>query len=211
MTSKTRKFRPSPALVISCVALFMALAGSAYAVGIGKNTVRSPQVVNGSLRSVDLHNQAVTAAKIAPDAVGSEALAPDSVTSVELAPNAVTAQELAENAVETGKIAPKAVTSEKIAPDAVGATQIAPHAVGAGQLGTVTVRTNTTKVAKGGFGTVSVSCAEGEQVLSGGAQPGHFGTEMTSSRPSGNGWLYQAVNNTAGEETLTVFALCLAG
>jgi hypothetical protein len=47
--------RPSPAVVISLVALSVALAGSAYA-AIGKNTVRSRQVKNNSLTSVDLRN-----------------------------------------------------------------------------------------------------------------------------------------------------------
>ena len=39
MTSKTHTFRPSPALVISCLALFLAMAGSAFAVGVAKNSV----------------------------------------------------------------------------------------------------------------------------------------------------------------------------
>lgn len=201
MTRKTRSFRPSPALAIGCVALFMALTGSAFAVGLAKNSVRSPQIVDGTIRTVDLHDGAVNSAKVADK----------SLTANDLAPSSVTAEQLAPNAVESEKIAPNAVTTAKIAPDAVGATQIAPHAVGAGQLGAVTVRTNSTTVAKGANGSVSVSCAPGEQVLGGGGQPGHFGTEMTSSRPSGNGWLYQAVNNTSGEDTLSVFVLCLAG
>jgi hypothetical protein len=74
----------------------------------------------------------------------------------------------------------------------------------------VTVRTNAVKVAKDGSGSVSVDCAAGEQALGGGGQPGHFGTEMTSSRPQGNGWLYQALNKTGGEDTITAFVLCLA-
>ena len=72
MTSKTRSFRPSPALVIACVALFVALTGSAIAAGVGKNTVRSPQIVNGTIRTVDLRDNAVAAGKIAPDAVDTD-------------------------------------------------------------------------------------------------------------------------------------------
>ena len=60
-------FRPSPALVISCIALFIALTGSAIAAGVlGKNTVRSPQIVDGTVRNVDLHDGAVAASKISP-------------------------------------------------------------------------------------------------------------------------------------------------
>jgi hypothetical protein len=181
MTSKTRSFRPSPALMISCLALFLALTGSAFAVGLAKNSVRSAQIVDGSVRTVDLRDNAADAQKIAPDAVGGE--------------------EIAENAV----------ASPEIADQSLGANDLGPNSVAAGELGAVTVRTNSASIAKGANGSVSVACAAGEQVLGGGGQPGHFGTEMTSSRPSGEGWLYQARNNGGQEDTITVFALCLAG
>lgn len=190
-THKTRSFRPSPALVISCLALFLALAGSAFAVGIAKNSVRSAQIVDGTVRTVDLHDAAVSAPKIAPNAVGNQAIA--------------------ENAVESAKVAPESLTQADLGDNSVGSSELQANSVASSELAEVTVRTNTAKVAKGANGSVSVDCAPGEQVLGGGGQPGHFGTEMTSSRPQGEGWLYQAVNNTGGEDTLTVFALCLAG
>ena len=55
----------------------------------------------------------------------------------------------------------------------------------------------------------SADCEPGEQIISGGGQPSVFGIEMTTTRPSGNGWLYQAKNNTASDQTITAFALCL--
>ncbi len=189
MTSRKR-FRLSPALVISCVALFLAIGGTTLATA--RNTVRSPQIVDGTIRTVDIHDGAVTSAKVAD--------------------NSLTADDLAANSVGTEEIAPNAVNNAKIAPNAVGATQIAPHAVGAGQLGTVTVRTSSTNpIAAGADGSVSVNCAAGEQVLSGGGQPGNFGVEMTSSIPQSNGWLYQAKNNNGAASTITAYAVCLAG
>ena len=201
MTRKNRSFRPSPTLVISCLALFLALTGSAFAVGIAKNSVRSAQIVDGTVRTVDLRDNAVNAQKIAPDAVGSEEIAENAVGTPEVAPDSLTNQDLGD----------ASVTSAEVADQSLTASDLGPNSVASGELAGVTVRTNAAKVAKGANGSVSVSCAPGEQVLGGGGQPGHFGTEMTSSRPSGEGWLYQAVNNSAGEDTLTVFALCLAG
>lgn len=200
-TTKTRSFRPSPALVISCLALFIALTGSALAVGIAKNSVRSAQIVDGTVRTVDLRDNAVNAQKIAPDSVGNEEIAENAVGSAEVAPDSLTNQDLGENSVTSSEVAEQSLTANDLGPDSVASSELAG----------VTVRTNTAKVAKGANGSVSVDCAPGEQVLGGGGQPAHFGTEMTSSRPQGEGWLYQAVNNTGGEETLTVFALCLAG
>jgi hypothetical protein len=201
MTRKTRSFRPSPALVISCLALFLALTGSAFAVGIAKNSVRSAQIVDGTVRTVDLRDSAVNTQKIAPDAVGSEEIAENAVASPEVAPDSLTNQDLGDASVTSAEVADQSLTANDLGPNSVASSELAG----------VTVRTNATNVAKGANGSVSVSCAPGEQVLGGGGQPGHFGTEMTSSRPSGEGWLYQAVNNSAGEDTLTVFALCLAG
>ena len=51
---------------IALLALFLALGGTTYAAStalIGKNTVASPQVVNGSLQTVDLSKKARTALK----------------------------------------------------------------------------------------------------------------------------------------------------
>jgi hypothetical protein len=189
MTRNNRSFRISPALVISCVALFMALTGSALAVGIAKNSVRSAQIVDGSVRTVDLRDSAVTTPKIADAAVGTP--------------------KIAEAAVDSSKVADGSLTVADLGDNSVGAAEILPDSVGASELGAVTVRTNATTLAKGASGGVSADCAAGEQVLGGGGQPGHFGTEMTSSRPQGNGWLYQAVNNTGGQETITAFAVCL--
>src|ERR1044072_9199562 len=91
MTSKS-KFRPSPAIVISCVALFLALTGSALA--IGKNTVRSEQSVDSTVRTLDLRDNAGAAGKIAPDAVHTTEIAENGVESADVAPDSLTAGDL---------------------------------------------------------------------------------------------------------------------
>jgi Collagen triple helix repeat (20 copies) len=57
--------RPSPATIISLVALFVALGGTSFAAVtlVAKNSVGSPQVINGSLRTVDLSKKARKALK----------------------------------------------------------------------------------------------------------------------------------------------------
>lgn len=199
MTSKNRSYRPSPALVISCLALFLALTGSALAVGIAKNSVRSAQIVDGSVRTLDLRDNAVNAPKIAASAVDSEEIAENAVGSPEVAQDALTNQDLGAASVASSEVADQSLTASDLGPDSVAASE----------LGTVIVRTKASAIAKGANGSVSVDCAAGEQVLGGGGQPSHFGIEMTSSRPSGNGWLYQAQNNTGNAGTITAFALCL--
>jgi hypothetical protein len=57
--------RPSPAVVISLIALFVALGGTSFAAVtlVGKNSVGSPQVINGSLLKKDLNKKTIAALK----------------------------------------------------------------------------------------------------------------------------------------------------
>jgi hypothetical protein len=218
MTSKS-KFRPSPAIVISCLALFLALTGSAFAVS--KANIRSAQIVNGTVRTVDLRDSAVNSAKIADATVTANDLGTDSVGSGEIAKDAVNSDEIAENAVKADEIAPEAVASSEVAnqsltqddlgPNSVGSSELQAGAVRASELGPIIQVSNSTGIAANTSFGVSVQCPAGTTVISGGAQPANFGVEMTSSLRSGNGWLYQAKNNNGAASTLTVFAYCLTG
>lgn len=216
MTSKS-KFRPSPALVISCLALFAALSGSAMA---AKFAIRSAQIVDGTVRTVDLRDNAVNSPKIAnatvtaddlgPDSVGSEEIAKDAVNSDEIADNAVTSAEVAPDSLTAGDLASNSVTSPEIADQTINSNDIGPNAVNADELSVVIQRTNSKSLAAGTNGSISVPCQAGEQVLSGGGAPSEYGVEMTSNAPSGNGWFYAASNKTAATRTITVYALCLS-
>jgi hypothetical protein len=211
MTSKTRSFRPSPALVISCIALFAALTGSALAVGVGKNTVRSPQIVDGTIRTTDLRDNSVAAGKVAPDAIDSTEIAENGVESSDVAPDSLTAADLGPASVASSEVADQSLTANDLGPNSVGSSEIQAGAIRASELGTIIQVSNSTPIGAGANGGVSVNCPEGTTVISGGAQPANFGVEMTSSLRSGNGWLYQAKNQNGAPSTLTVFAYCLTG
>jgi hypothetical protein len=228
MTSKS-KFRPSPTLVISCLALFLALTGSALAVS--QVSVGSRQIVNGSVRTVDLRDSAVQSAKIADATVTATDLATDSVGSDEIAKDAVKADEIAENAVASPEVAPDSLTAGDLAPNSVGSSEVADQAltqddlgansvgsselqagsVRASELGPIIQVSKNEPIANGANGSISVDCPAGTTVISGGGQPGHYGVEMTSTLRSGNGWLYQAKNNYGAASTITVYAYCLTG
>jgi hypothetical protein len=220
MTRKndTASRRPSPALLISCLALFLALAGSALA--LPQNTVRSAQIVDGTIRTVDIRDEAVRSAKIADQSLGAVDLAPDSVASEEIAENAVSSPEVAPDSLSAADLGAASVSSSEVAdqslsaadlgPDSIGASEVTASAIGSDELAAVNVRSASEPIEAGKTGSVSVSCAAGEQVLSGGGQPSHYGVEMTSTRPSGNGWLYQAKNANGSDSMIAVYAVCLA-
>ncbi len=203
MTSKTttRRFRPSPALILSCVALFMALSGSALAVGIAKNSVRSAQIADGTVRAVDLKDAAVTAPKIAPAAIDQ----------TKIGPEAVGATQIAANAVSSAKVADQSLSADDLGPNSVGSSEIQAGAVRSSELGPIVTVSNSTPVAAGANASVTATCPEGTTVISGGAQPANFGVELTSTLRQGNGWLAQAKNNSGAASSLTAFAYCLTG
>jgi hypothetical protein len=207
MTSKS-KFRPSPALVIACLALFAALSGTALA---AKASIGSNQIVNGSVRTVDLRDSAVNSAKVADTSITANDLGTDSVGSDEIAKDAVKSDEIAENAVTSSEVADQSLTQNDLGPDSVGSSELQAGSVRASELGTIIQVSNSTPIAAASSGSVSVGCPAGTTVISGGGQPDNFGVEMTSTLRSGNGWLYQAKNNNAAASKLTVFAYCLTG
>src|SRR4051812_15136186 len=56
--------------VVATIALFVALGGGAYAVGIGKNSVKSKHIKDGEVRSSDVQDGGIAAADVAADAFG---------------------------------------------------------------------------------------------------------------------------------------------
>ena len=61
-----RLSKPSPAMVVACISLFIALSGVGYAAfTLPDNSVRSRHIVNGQVMRVDLAGGAVNSAKVA--------------------------------------------------------------------------------------------------------------------------------------------------
>jgi hypothetical protein len=96
---KLRFSRPSPAIVIACLALFVALGGTAAAVKIGSSKIKK-----GAVKRSKLHSNAVSTVKLADGAV----------TKDKLAKHAATSSKIGQGAVKTGKIADGAVTGDKV-------------------------------------------------------------------------------------------------
>jgi hypothetical protein len=68
--------------VVSVLALFIALGGTAW--GVAKNSVGSKQIRNGQVKKVDLHWHAVTHRKVAKNAIGSNQARNDSITGTDV-------------------------------------------------------------------------------------------------------------------------------
>jgi hypothetical protein len=90
MEARTR--RPSPALVISIIALIAALTGTAFAAGLGKNSVGSRQLKSKSVTTGKIANNSVTGAKVAKETLTGEDIKLGQLGTVPNATNAAHAQ-----------------------------------------------------------------------------------------------------------------------
>src|SRR5436190_3761945 len=87
MLSKGRWLRPSPAMVVAFVALFVALAGTAWSVGSrvpGKNGVKSSDIAPKAVKTSDLGDASVTGRKLSANAVTGKKVAADALTGADI-------------------------------------------------------------------------------------------------------------------------------
>jgi hypothetical protein len=132
--------------VISCIALFVALSGAAYAAKatLGNKAVKTRNLANGSVNTLKLRsgavttlklrNGAVTGAKIAAGAVGSTQLVDGGVRSVDLGGGVVTESKLKNGAVTDSKLAANSVTAGKLQNGAVTEAKLGTNSVATGKL-----------------------------------------------------------------------------
>jgi hypothetical protein len=105
--------RPSPAMVVACTALVIALGGTGYAATqLPPKSVGQKQLRNGAVGNLQIRNGAITAGKLHADAV----------TSAAIHNGAVKAADLARGILPAVASTVRQVSGDPIAPGAVGAT-----------------------------------------------------------------------------------------
>ena len=184
--------KPSPALVISLVALFVALSGVALA--LERNSVKTRHIVNETIRKQDLADDAISRDDTPPLARdGSTKIGVDAINAQEIAPNAIAGSELAPSTV--GEIALEEVNLVH---------------------GAVTTITDAGMDDGNWTGdTASVTCDDSEQLLSAyGEWTTAAGSEDTAIaelvlNPTSGAAIVRGIQNTGGSKDLRAVALCL--
>jgi hypothetical protein len=214
--------RPSPALVVACAALLVALGGTSIAAvtAVPNNSVGTAQLKNNAVTAAKIASNAVTGAKINANAVAAAKIAANAVTNAKIANAAVDNAKLAANAVTTSKIAANAVTSAQVQDGSLLATDFAPGQLPSGSpgAGKLVLRTATLDIPKSNTSELSVACKPGEQAVSGGAtwtDKGDLNLVLAYSAPvystnlgRATGWVARGRNNTTATRTFVVQALC---
>src|SRR3954468_14485606 len=104
--------RPSPAMVVACVALIVALGGTGYAATqLPPKSVGQKQLRNGAVGNLQLRDGAITTGKLHKDAV----------TSAAIRNGEVRAQDLAKGILPAVASTVHQASGDPIAPGAVGA------------------------------------------------------------------------------------------
>jgi hypothetical protein len=193
-----RLARPSPAMVVACIALLVALTGTSFA--------------------------AVNA--LAPNSVGPAQLRTGAVTNAKLRTNAVTSIKVANRSLLRSDFAPGQLSAGPTGPQGPpGPAGAAGPAGPAGTIGSITVRSSSVGIDGGtkenaqyNTGSAQVLCASGELAISGGTgwSDDAGGLELWTGRltPVLNatnqvtGFKASGGNDSGNDSTFTVYALC---
>jgi hypothetical protein len=227
----------TPSTVISCIALFVALSGAAYAAGLAKNSVKTKNIANGAVTTAKLKNASVNAAKLVNGAVIGSKIANGAVGNAKLSEAAVRSNNLGGSVVTSAKIKDLSVTEAKLANSAVGKDKLGANAVETGKLAKESVTAE--KIAAGFYAQliknisyetkdsvsnptdtkeITASCPAGKEVTGGGARINGAKVNVVVSEsgpelnPEGKrtGWYVSAREVAAETEpwSVTAFAIC---
>jgi hypothetical protein len=204
--------------VLSCMALFIALGGTAYA---------AVKLKPNQVKAVNIAKQAVTNAKIKTQAVTSGKIKNGGVVNADLGAGAVTGSKIAKEAVTNGALAKKAVTEAKLGPESVGTGKIDNEAITSGKISSatwkqllknVTYVTVTSGPQENVAKTMVALCPTGKEAIGGGFRVTGVNDDVVAneSAPEFNaagariGWSASArdLETKAGSWTLLAYAVC---
>lgn len=156
---------------ISCIALFVALSGAAYAAKttLGNKAVKTKNLANGSVSTLKLRSGAVTTLKLRNGAVTGAKIAPGAVGSSQIANGAVRSAALGGGVVTEGKLKNSAVTANKIANGSVSSGKLASNFL-AQIVRNVTYVNAESASNNEGAKTATATCPTGKQAIGGGAR-----------------------------------------
>jgi trimeric autotransporter adhesin len=194
--------------LLSCIALFVALGGAAYAAGtLTKKSVKAQHLANGSVTTPKLRNGAVTNPKLRNGAVSGS----------KIAPAAIDSSKLANGSVRSGQLGGGVVTEAKIKNGAVGSAKLSSTLL-AQLVKNVTYVSLTSGENTEQTKSVTATCPTGKQAIGGGVRlNGELANvAVTGSTPFFNGsartgWSGFAHETGGGPYTdwsIEAFAVC---
>ena len=208
----------SVANVLSCIALFVALGGSAFAaVKLQANQVKAVNIARQAVTNAKIKTQAVTSGKIKDGGVNGRDIGAGQVTSEKIATGAVTGKKIAKKAVSPRTIAEEAVGTDKLANESIVASKIS------GGLYKQLVRnvgyeTSSSVTNTEQNKTATASCPVGKEAIGGGVRlEGELenvavtGSYPVSSGSARTGWeaiAHETGGGPYGDWSIVAFVVC---
>lgn len=225
---KTLKRRLSFADVVSCIALFVALGGTAFAaVRLGPGEVKTVNIARQAVTSAKIKREAVTSGKIRNGSVNALDIGAGQVTEEKIDSGAVTGKKIGKKAVSPRTIAKAAVTEEKLADEAVSVDKLAKESIVASKLSAalysqlvrnVSYDSATSVEDSEDVKSVSVECPDGKEAIGGGARlDGELkNVALTGSTPfakgdARTGWsafAHETGEGNTDKWSVTAFVIC---
>jgi len=224
--------RPSPALVVALISLFVSLSGVVYAAA----TIGSAEIKNNSIKGKDVRDDNLTGADLDENTLGKvpkaaqadHATTADSATKADTATNATTAlnavnatNALNANNADSADSAITAQTADTVAPLGVTTGALANQSIIGTKIKFPILREGDGTVVQpnGGTGTASASCGGGERMIGGGGRFGNSTIDPThivlDSYPEAGGstgliWTVRGVNNNnTTVAALSAWVVCI--
>ncbi|HEX5593094.1 MAG TPA: hypothetical protein VFX35_07080 [Solirubrobacterales bacterium] len=208
----------SVANVLSCIALFVALGGVAYAaVKIPPNAVKARNIANQAVTNPKIKREAVTSGKIRNGGVNAVDLGAGQVTNEKLATGAVTGKKIAKKAVSERTLANEAVTVGKLGKEAVDASKIS-ASLWAQLVRNVAYESSSSASNSEANKTATANCPKGKEAIGGGvrlegelAEVAVTGSYPLSTGSSRTGWEAVAHETGPGQPnnwSVVAFVVC---
>jgi hypothetical protein len=214
--------RPSPALAISLIALFVALGGTGYAAV----TINGKNLTNKSVAGKKLKNKTITGGKIKNATITGGKIKNGTLTGDKVANGTLTGAKVANESLTGAQVNESTLAQVPNAARAAVATTVNPGAVNASTLGGIVTRQLTVEVANTGGFAQNVACADGERLIGGGVRwtaPVNAALIIQSSGPSNvapgpdvpldgeafTAWRAAGTNNSGATASVVISAICL--
>jgi hypothetical protein len=214
--------------VLSCMALFVALGGAAYAaVKIPPNAVKTRNIANQAVTNAKIKREAVTSGKIKNGGVNALDIGAGQVTNEKLGTGAVTSKKIAKKAVSPRTIASNAVATDNIANEAVTTAKIGKEAIDASKISTslwlqlvrnVAYENSSSVTNDEPNKTATVECPKGKEAIGGGvrlegelanvAVTGSYPFSSGNSRTGWSGVAHETGAGPYGDWSVVAFAVC---
>jgi hypothetical protein len=206
--------RPSPAMVVALVALFVALGGTSY--GVATGSIGSRQIKNNSIRSKDIRNNNVRGKDIRTGTIRSSDVGNGSLTGADVADDSLTGADILESSLGEVPNADHANRADRAAnSDALGGTPASDFVSGVHR-----VVVNTSPASSTSPQNATATCPQGEKVLGGsvdvsggkeGTSPNmysHITTELSLSDNAASAEAYEIAPGFADTWFIFVDAVC---